>query len=194
LAANAGRADENAQGAQLQVKENVLDVLMYLFENYYMQQGGQQSGQHGLQEAPDEGADVPVDQDALASELAEAGFARGEISKAFSWLDGLSQARDPATSLVALGHGGLRYYHALERKKLDLKCRGLLFSMESAGALNVVTRELVIDRVMALEIEELSLEQLKWVMWMVLFHQPGQEYAYRLLEDLVFDERHGRLH
>jgi Smg protein len=163
------------------VKENVLDVLMYLFENYM--EGGM-----------DEGPEFPVDQEALASELAEAGFARGEISKAFSWLEGLSQARDQGTALLSAGHGGMRHYNPLERKKLDERCRGFLLQMETASVLSPITRELVLDRVMALEIEEMSLEQLKWVMWMVLFNQPGQEHAYNVLEDLVFEERQGHLH
>jgi Smg protein len=159
------------------VKENVLDVLMYLFENYV-----------------DEGPHFPPDREVLASELAEAGFARGEISKAFFWLEGLSQARDWGAELLSIGRGGMRHYHPAERKKLDEKCRGFLHAMESAGALDAATRELVLERVMALEIEEISVEQLKWVMWMVLFHQPGQEYAHRFLEDLVFEERQEHLH
>jgi len=168
-----------------QVKENVLDVLMYLFENYMRE---------GVQEGIGESPEVPLDQEALASELAEAGFARGEISKAFSWLEGLSPARDQGVELLSAGHGGMRHYHAHERKKLDERCRGFLLQMEMAGVLSTIARELTIDRVMALEIEEISLDQLKWVMWMVLFHQPGQEHAYRILEDLIFEERQGHLH
>ena len=150
---------------------------MYLFENYV-----------------DEDLDFAPDQEALASELAEAGFARGEISKAFSWLEGLSQARGQDAELLSVGYGGVRHYNPAERKKLDEKCRGFLQVMESAGVLDVGARELVLDRVMALEIEEISLEQLKWVMWMVLFHRPGQEYAHNMLEDLVFEERQEHLH
>jgi Smg protein len=158
------------------VKENVLDVLMYLFENYV-----------------DEGPDFPPDQEALASELAEAGFARGEISKAFSWLEGLSMTRERTAELVSTP-GSVRHYTLAERRKLDLACRGFLHSMEAAGVLDATTRELVLDRVTALGLDEITLEQLKWVTWMVLFHQPGQEYAYRMFEDFVFDEREARLH
>lgn len=166
------------------MKENVLDVLMYLFEHYYLDGG------------VDEGTDVesPPDQETLTSELAEAGFARGEISKAFSWLESLSQVREGAAPMVSAGRGGMRHYSSAERKKLDATCRGLLQQMESIGVLEAAARELVIDRVMALEVEEISLEQLKWVMWMVLFHQPGQEALHEMLEDLVFDEREGHLH
>ena len=66
--------------------------------------------------------------------------------------------------------------------------------MEASGVIDPVTRELVIDRLMALEEDEITLDQLKWVMLLVLFNQPGQEHAYHMLEDLVFDEMQGHLH
>lgn len=158
------------------MKENVLDVLMYLFENYM-----------------DEGPDFPPDQETLTSELTEAGFARSEISKALSWLETLSRVRQELQS-ISVGSGGIRHYSPVECSRLDKKCRGFLQQMESAGVLDTVARELVLDRVMALGTGDISLEQLKWVMWMVLFHQPGQEYAHSVLEELVFDEREGYLH
>jgi len=160
------------------MKENVFDVLMYLFENYM-----------------DEGAEFHPDQESLTTELTEAGFPRGEIRKAFHWLEGLSAVRDRAHDLPLPGGGlALRHYTAPEMEKLDAACRGFLLYMEGSGVLDSTTRELVIDRAMALEVEELTLDQLKWVMLMVLFNHPGSENAYHLLEDLVFDEMQGHLH
>jgi len=159
------------------VKENILDVLMYLFENYM-----------------DEGPEFHPDQEALTMELTEVGFARRDIRKAFTWLEGLSAARQSrATGLGRAGHG-LRHYTPQEHERLDEECRGFLLAMERSGVIDAAARELIIDRVMALESEEIALDQLKWVMLMVLFNQPGQEYAYRVLEDLVFDAMEGRLH
>ncbi|MDH4071658.1 MAG: DUF494 domain-containing protein, partial [Gammaproteobacteria bacterium] len=37
-------------------------------------------------------------------------------------------------------------------------------------------------------------EQIKWVVLMVLFSQPGQETAYARMEDLVFEEDYALLH
>ena len=59
--------------------------------------------------------------------------------------------------------------------------------LESAGIVTVTTRELIMDRVMALETHEISLEEMKWVILMVLFNQPGQEDAYAWMEDLVYE-------
>lgn len=153
------------------MKENVLDVLLYLFENYM-----------------DDGPEFNPDQETLTHELAEAGFPRGEIRKAFSWLEGLSLLREQP---AALAHGGtsgaLRHYVRAELDKLSAESRGFLLSMEQSGVLNPRARELVVERVMALDVEEISLEQLKWVMLMVLFNQPGEETAYDALEDMVLD-------
>ena len=55
-----------------------------------------------------------------------------------------------------------------------------------------IRRELVIDRVMALESEEIDLEQLKWLILLVLFNQPGQEAAFAWMEDLVFENKLGK--
>jgi Smg protein len=62
------------------------------------------------------------------------------------------------------------------------------------GVLDSATREMVIDRVMALDSDEVDLEQVKWVVLMVLFNQPGHEAAVAWMEDLVLDERAGLLH
>jgi Smg protein len=160
------------------MKENVLDVLMYLFENYM-----------------EEGPEFNPDQEALTRELTKAGFARREITKAFSWLEDLTTVRAHPARLARHGaDGSIRHYAPVELKKLGEECRGFLQFMESNGVLDAVTRELIIDRIMALEVEEISLDELKWVMLMVLFNRPGQESAYHLLEDLVFDEMQGHLH
>ena len=58
------------------MKENVLDVLMFLFENY-------------LYDEPEE----TPDRDSLEENLHQAGFTNGEIEKAFMWLDGLAEQR-----------------------------------------------------------------------------------------------------
>jgi Smg protein len=49
-------------------------------------------------------------------------------------------------------------------------------------------RELVIDRVMALETESIELQQLKWVVLMVLFNRPDKEAAFAWMEDIILDE------
>ncbi len=158
------------------MKETVMDVLMYLFERYL-----------------DEETEVDSDRESLRDELAMAGFGDPEISKAFDWLEGLAAEAD--SGQVADGdRSASRVYVAGEVEKLDTRCRGLLVFLEQAGVLNPITRELVVDRAMALETDEIDLDQLKWVVLMVLFNQPGKEEVFAWMEDLVFDESTGLLH
>jgi len=160
------------------MKENVFDVLMYLFENYI-----------------DEGPEFNPDQEALTDELTEAGFPRGEINKAFHWLEELSTLREQrAESTRPATTRALRFYTGAEREKLSAECRGFLLFMEQSGVLDPTMREVVIDRAMALEVDELGIDQLKWVTLMVLFNYPGHDHHFELLEDLVFDEMQGHLH
>ena len=62
------------------------------------------------------------------------------------------------------------------------------------GVLDFTSRELVIERVMALDAKNLDVEQLKWLVLMVLFNLPGHENAYFSMEDLVNEGLYGVLH
>lgn len=167
------------------MKETVLDVLMYLFEHYF-----------------DSDADVESDQESLRGDLLEAGFAEGEVSKAFDWLESLTV--EPGTMNGSSLDGGAgegsgrtpasRVFAAEEERRLDVECRGFLLSLEQSGVINPITRELIIDRIMALEADTIDLEQLKWVTLMVLFNQPGNESTFTWMEDVVFDGASERLH
>jgi Smg protein len=158
------------------MKESVLDVLMYLFESYV-----------------DDENDIELDREALQAKLVEAGFHHREIEKAFDWLEGLAGWQDtPRGDLPAART--MRLYHASETRKLDRECRGFLMFLEQAGVLTPTSRELVIDRVMALDDEQLDLEQLKWIILMVLFNLPGEEAAYTWLEGMVMENASNYLH
>ena len=65
--------------------------------------------------------------------------------------------------------------------------------LEQSGILTSVTRELVLDRVIALD-NELDTEQLKWIVMIVLHSHPGEENAYAWMESLVFDEQVDFMH
>lgn len=158
------------------MKENVLDILMYLFE-------------HCLDS--DNGA-MP-DEKSLRDHLDSAGFHNNDVEKAFNWLEDLSNARETGFNSPS-SERSLRVYHDRETTKLDAECRGFIMFLEQTGVLDPVARELVIDRAMALESDEIDLAQLKWVILMVLFNQPGQEAAYAWMEDLIFDEIADHLH
>ncbi len=158
------------------MKENVLDVLMYLFETYI-----------DTEEEPE------ADQNELRDELARAGFADAEIDRALDWLDGLTENQESFSYNPQTAHG-TRVYNDVEAERLDVSCRGFVSYLEQIGILSPNQREILIDRLLALETHDIDVEQIKWVVLMVLFSQPGQELAYARMEDLVFDEGETTLH
>lgn len=154
------------------MKENVLDVLMYLFENYM-----------------DDEVSPAADQESLRVELVKAGFSVSEIEKAFDWLEGLAEVQNIPAQHPTVATKSFRVYTNDEMEKLDIECRGFIHFLEQVGVLDHINRELIIDRVMALETSDMDLEQLKWIILLVLFNQPGQEAAFAWMEELVFDEK-----
>ncbi len=158
------------------MKENVLDVLMYLFETYV--------------ETEDE---PEPDQNDLRNDLSLAGFGDAEIDRALDWLDELTDHQG-GLNFVADASRGTRVYCDHETERLDTSCRGYIQYLEQIGILSVMQREILIDRLLALETDDIDVEQIKWVVLMVLFSQPGQEKAYARMEDLVFEENTGLIH
>lgn len=158
------------------MKEGVFDVLMYLFETYI-----------DAEEEPE------PDQNELRGELAKAGFGDKEIDRALDWLDGLAENHSEAILNPQTEHGS-RVYIDLEMDRLDVQCRGFILYLEQIGILSPPQRELLVDRLLALETPDVDVDQIKWVVLMVLFSQPGQELAYARMEDLVFEEEHNELH
>lgn len=155
------------------MKESILDVLLYLFEHYIAEDTAPPLGDRDtLPESP------------LFTELTQAGFSPAEIHKALDWLDALAEQR-PAAAEPRVG-GAIRVYAGPELDKLDADCRGFLLFLEQHGVLDADQRELVLDRALALDQDELEIDDLKWVVLMVLFNQPGSEAAYAWMETQMF--------
>ncbi|MCK5920729.1 MAG: DUF494 family protein, partial [Methylococcales bacterium] len=58
---------------------------------------------------------------------------------------------------------------------------------EQSGILTPTSRELVIDRLMAFQDEDITLENLKWVVLVILFSRPNEETAFARMEDLIYE-------
>jgi len=161
------------------MKENVIDVLLYLFENYI----------------DTDDVNKP-DKDTIETELERVGFQQLEVNKAFDWLESMTVVSEDSLETNKQVDLALRFYSKQEMGRLDMACRGYLLFLEQVGVLDAGTREVVIERVMALDTDtdEIDLEQLKWVVLMVLFYQPGREVAYAWMEDLVFEDLEAVIH
>ena len=97
------------------MKENVLDVLMYLFETYI-----------DAEEEPE------PDQNELRNELARAGFGDSEIDRALDWLDGLTEGQGTLVHNPQTSHG-TRIYNDVEQNRFDTDCRGFITYLEQIG-------------------------------------------------------------
>ena len=150
------------------MKTEVMDVLQYIFERFQ------------------DDSYVVIDQTkTLVNELKEVGFKSGEIDFALDWLDGLVETSSKSFAPEKSDQHHTRIFHPHELKYFSVEARGFLYFLEQSGILDLHSREAVIDRVMALDSpKEVDLEQLKWVVGMVLFNIPGKEEAAIWLENI----------
>lgn len=144
----------------------MFDVLIYLFENYL-----------------DREIEMFSDADAIATELIDAGFNQPEVNKAFDWLESLTEDKP----ISPVKSSTFRIFNDKEQVVLDLECRDFLLFLEHSDILTPSSRELVIDRAMALQNENIDLEKLKWLVLMVLLSLPDDVLAYSRMEDIVYD-------
>src|SRR5574343_416286 len=157
----------------------MFDILVYLFENYVHNE-----------------SEIFINQADLTRELSKAGFHDDDIFKALRWLENLSKLQESHVTpyLTKTTSNALRLYTTQEQRKLDVECRGFLMFLEQINVLDIATREMVLDRVMELDSSEVTLEDLKWVVLMVLFNATGHEAEYAQMEDLLFLEPTGATH
>ncbi|PKM06167.1 MAG: hypothetical protein CVV14_13690 [Gammaproteobacteria bacterium HGW-Gammaproteobacteria-4] len=163
------------------MKETILDVLLYLFEHYFYDDPDAAGDRESILNGP------------IFQGLTQAGFSAVEINKAFDWLDALARQR-PQTGAVRHTAQPVRVYADVELLRLDPECIGFLMFLEQNGVLDGEQRELVLDRVMALDQDEIDLDDLKWVVLMVLFNQPGAEAAFAWMEGQIFQDEAEPLH
>jgi Smg protein len=159
------------------MKETMIDVLMFLFDNFL---------------SVDEG--FPDDEETLAEALEDAGFRSNTINQAFDWLGELAEIQMPDFTSTNYSAKAQRVFAQHELRKLDSSCRGFLLSLEKMGVVDPVTREVIIERAMALESEELTLTQFKRIAGLVMLNTTENEAMLAFIEDLLFDEYSVTMH
>lgn len=144
----------------------MFDVLVYLYETYYR-------------------PDACPDSDALVKKLSAVGFEEEEISKALGWLtdlaDATNESSDRRPQQAALSYG-IRIYAQQEFNVLGTEAVGFLQFLESAKVIDSIQREIIIERALAANDTQVSLDKLKVIVLMVLWSQ-GKEP-----DGLIFDE------
>ncbi|MDQ7091933.1 MAG: DUF494 domain-containing protein [Methylococcales bacterium] len=150
----------------------MFDVLIYIFENYL-----------------EDNVDLFPNSHAIRDELLQAGFALPNVNLAFAWLESLNENDKRECETQAF-----RIFSESEKRHLDLDCRNLLIFLEHTGILSPDHRETVIDRALVLENEVIYLDELKWIVLMILLTQSDDEVAYSRMEDIVYDLSPAYLH
>ncbi len=140
------------------MKEDMLEVLFYLFENYIV-----------------DGIEWDTGHTEIEEELLGAGFESKEIDKAFQWLEDLLVVceQDSITLFNNQNVNLIRHYSDDEVSRLGDQGRALITRLVYSGVLDLNSREMVIDRVMALDSHHVNIDHIKWVVLMVLSNQPG---------------------
>ncbi len=152
----------------------MFEILVYLYETYYRPDA-----------CPDAGT--------LAKKLSAAGFEGDEINSALSWLSGLATVTQTTVPVAYAERSSFRVYVDQEYERLGAESIGFLSFLESAGVLNPLLREIVIDRALATDERPVSLESLKVIVLMVFWSQ-GEEPDALILEELLEDGAPRQMH
>lgn len=153
------------------MNETVFDVLLYLFD-------------HCL----DKEVNFSVNEELLMNELEAVGFGTREIHSAFNWLYGLQCLNQSSASASFNNPASFRLFTPEEAKRISPKCQGFLLFLQQCDIIDASTRELIIDRVMALAEREVDLDTFKWITLMVLF-TCQEETPTEWLEEIFFSEQ-----
>ena len=145
----------------------------------------------------------------LEHKLNAVGFDTDQVSEALIWLGELTQAAsghglaatppptpesasatEPSASALTLDPRATswRIYTRSEQHRLGALCWGFIHFLESAGALPLAMRELVVERAVAARAAPLPLNDLKMIVQMVyrsLSYQPGP----LIMDELGSDHR-----
>ncbi len=143
----------------------MFDILVFLFENYFH-------------------AGAYPDQETLSKRLSAAGFDSRDISQALTWLSGLERVGRSGSRSNSTPSQGFRFYTEPELITLTAEARGFLLFLESAGVISVLQRELIIERVVALDEPAVDLDKVKLIVLMVLWNQ-NETLDSLVLEELI---------
>ena len=151
------------------INPSVLDTVLYLFENYL----------EDCEETPQRAT--------LENALHSSGFPEPTVSRALDWLEVLDSPADELT-LGASSPEACRVFSPEESLRLTPGARGFLLYLGQIGVLAPSQRELVIERLLALDSDDVDIEEVQWVVLLSLFRRPGQEAAFAQMEDLLYAE------
>lgn len=151
----------------------MFDILLFLFESYF------------------DAGSYP-ESDRLSVKLSAAGFEDDDIQQALVWLSDLQQL-NRADYPESINHSGLRCYSDFELQRICADGLHFIAFWEQSKFITPVEREMIIDRVIALDRENLPLDKVKLIALMVLWNQ-HEDLDPMLIEDLLTPADSAQLH
>tara|TARA_B100000767_G_scaffold245498_1_gene244455 strand:- start:124 stop:573 length:450 start_codon:yes stop_codon:yes gene_type:complete len=149
----------------------MLDLLIYLFENY-------------ISTKP------KLNMNDITLELEEAGFNNKDITSAFDWFDHLEKI----SNCPKLTHkNSLRVLSRKEYEKISSEAFTFITFLLNAKILNSTEFEVILDQIMILNQKSINIDEMRWIVMMTLW-KSGKENSYLFVEDSLFQNKRTELH
>jgi len=127
------------------MNENIVELLLYLFENYLY-----------------ENKDTDLNDKSIQNGLHQAGFATLTINNAFSWLEEL-QNDIQSYQNMKIQNESFRVFTDSENLRIDEECQDFILYLNNSNILSNVQREILINAIMKLEINQFDVDDLQWL-------------------------------
>lgn len=144
----------------------MLEILVYIFEHYM-----------------EYDTYLRVSEEEVTTSLRGKGYFSRDIQQALAWLTALN---NPAPAAFHPEHTfAMRHYSANENACLGKKGLAFLAYLQRTDIIDAATREIIIERALALWSSHMPLRYLKWVAMIVLFSKKTDKKNMLWMQDLV---------
>ena len=147
------------------IKEDFLDILLYLFEYY--------------SEDPVRESDTSF---VIRDHLIDAGFQDAAIDHAMDWVEIFKNPKE-GMMLHSPSNSSVRILSDDEKNLLDVECQNYISRLEKFGLLTPEKRELLIDKLTSIGFEPMDLEVVKALSILMLFQEPSVEVRLHAYEN-----------
>ncbi len=136
----------------------------------------------------------PDDEQAIAEELIAEGYDPEDVREAFAWVERLVGTRAGGAALADLAgpDQSTRVLTPTEALKILPAAHGFLLRLRQLGLIDASVQERILERAMAVDADEIGLDEIKAIAALVLFNGAPDEWRGQLLD--VLDDRRDRLY
>lgn len=148
----------------------MLEILVYIFENYM-----------------EYDTNLRIPEEEVTTSLRGEGYFSRDIQQALAWLTTLN---NPASTPFRPEHTFvMRHYSINEKCCFGKKGLAFLSYLQRTNIIDAATREVIIERAMALWRSQMPLRYLKWVTLIVLFSRNADRKNMLWMQDLILHDQ-----